>query len=160
MSTQQQMSAERLQAWRAFLRAHCTITRELDTELRAEHGLTINDYDVLVQLREAPNGIRMSELADYVVLTRSGITRLIDGLARDGLVERRSCEADARVSYAVMTERGREIMQTARDTHMRGIERVFQAHFSDAEAATLADLLSRLPGGSEPCRTPGNASGC
>jgi len=145
-------------AWRRFLRAHCTIERELDAELRAQHNLTINDYDVLVQLRDTERGLRMSDLAEQVVLTRSGITRLIDGLVREQLVERVSCAKDARVAYARLTRLGRERMAEARCTHHRGIRRVFADHFSEAELAQLAELLAKLPS-AERSRCCGSSSG-
>lgn len=138
-------------AWRRFLRVHCTIERALDAELRAEHGLTINDYDVLVQLSSATDRrLRMSDLAEHVVLTRSGMTRLIDGLVREGLVERVACAADARVSYAQITETGLERLAAARCGHHRGIRRVFTDHFDERELGQLSELLGKLPAADGP----------
>ena len=159
MSTQITAPAAALQAWRHFLRTHCSITRQLDADLAAAHGLTINDYDVLVQLRDAPDQrLRMSELADHVLLTRSGMTRLIDGLVKDELVRRASCPSDARVSYAQITPKGLETLDAARQTHLAGITRLFTQHFSEEEAGQLAELLGRLPGSSNPMPCEGNGS--
>ena len=135
-----------IEVWRRFLHAHCALTRTVDTELRSAHGLTINDFDVLVQLSHAENHrIRMSELADRVLLTRSGMTRLIDGLVRDGLVERVSCQADARVAYASLTADGDELLQQARATHHRTIMDSFAGCFTDEQLAQFYELLGNLP---------------
>ena len=97
-----------LEGWRSYLRSHATILRELDAELVATHGLTTRDYEVLLVLANAPDRqLAMSALAENTMLTRSGITRLVDGLVRTGLIERRACERDARVSY----ERALELAQ-------------------------------------------------
>ncbi len=134
-------------AWKGLLRANCILMRELDTELRSTHGLTISDYDVLVQLREAEDSsLRMSDLSRRTMLTRSGMTRLVQGLERDGFVERRACGEDARVSYAVLTPGGRERLEAARATHHAGIRRMFADHFDESAAAQLAQLLDRIPG--------------
>ena len=107
-----------LDAWQRLLRANCVIMRVLDAELHAEHGMTLSDYDVLVSLRAADDcSLRMSDLSRRTLLTRSGMTRLVQGLERDGLVERRACDADARVSYAVLTDLGHERLERARSTH-------------------------------------------
>ena len=145
MPVQEQSDAAMI-AWRRFLRAHCAISRVLDQELRAQHGLTINDYDVLVQLRDSERQkLRMSDLAESVVLTRSGITRLVDGLVREGLVERVSCCSDARVAYAKITQEGLDRMAAARVTHINGIQRVFSSHFSEEDVVKLGELLGKLP---------------
>jgi DNA-binding MarR family transcriptional regulator len=134
-------------AWQRLLRANCVLSRVLDTELQAAHGLTISDYDVLVQLRDAEGRcLTMSDLSRRTTLTRSGMTRLVQGLERDGLVERRSCRTDARVSYAVITDHGLAVLEDARRTHHAGIRRVFADHFSAEEADQLAELLGRIPG--------------
>lgn len=136
-----------MHAWQRLLRANCLLSRALDTELQSAHGMTISDYDVLVQLRDAQgHSLRMSELSRRTLLTKSGMTRLVQGLERDGLVVRRACADDARVSYAVLTEAGMERIAAARETHHAGIRRLFAEHFSDAEAEQLADLLGRIPG--------------
>src|SRR3954451_20972768 len=96
-------------AWHAFIHAHTRVVRKLEAELEAEQGLTLPAYEVLAHLSEAPDGrLRMRDLASFAVLTPSGLTRLVDKLARDGLVERARCLSDARVVYAVVTADGRE----------------------------------------------------
>jgi len=151
MSTRQEqtefVTGPQLTAWQRLLRANCVVSRVLDGELQAAHGLTISDYDVLVQLRDAEgNCLTMSDLSRRTTLTRSGMTRLVQGLERDGLVQRRSCRTDARVSYAVITDNGLAVLEDARRTHHAGIRRVFADHFSTEEGEQLAELLARIPG--------------
>jgi DNA-binding MarR family transcriptional regulator len=135
-------------AWVSFLRGHAALTRELNAQLVADHGLTINDYEVLLRLSRAPDRhMKRIELAQSVVLTPSGITRLLDGLQAAGWVEKASCPGDARVTYAVLTEAGSEKLHEAAGTHLADIERLFSGRFDDAELATLAELLGRLDGG-------------
>ncbi len=139
-----------LDAWQRLLRANCIVMRQLDHELQAEHNITISDYDVLTSLRAAAeHSLRMSDLSRRTLLTRSGMTRLVQGLERDGLVQRKACKSDARVSFAVLTELGVERIKAARRTHHAGIRRLFAAHFSDEEADQLAELLGRIPGVSD-----------
>jgi DNA-binding MarR family transcriptional regulator len=134
-----------LASWTSFLRAHAAVTRELSAELVSEHGLTINDYEVLLRLSRAPEGrLKRVELAQQVLLTPSGITRLLAGLERAGYVDRAECETDARVSYARLTDEGLAKLRVAAKTHLAGIERVYLERFSEAERATLAGLLGRL----------------
>jgi DNA-binding MarR family transcriptional regulator len=136
-----------LQAWRGFLLSHAAITRELDADLVARHGLTSRDYEVLLFLAAEPDRkLPMSALAERTMLTRSGVTRLVDGLAGCGLIERRACESDARVSYAQLTDAGYERLREAGRTHAEGIRNAFLRHFDQNEVATLAELLGRLPG--------------
>jgi DNA-binding MarR family transcriptional regulator len=136
-----------LDAWRSYLQSHAGIVRELDADLIAQHGLTVRDYEVLLYLAQAENRkLPMSALSERTMLTRSGITRLIDGLVGQQLIERVSCESDARVSYARLTDTGYTKLREAGCTHVAGIERLFLAHFSAAELEQLAGLLSRLPG--------------
>lgn len=112
----------RIQTWRGFLIAHARLQRLLDEELRAEHDLSLAEYDVMVQLVEAPGRrLRMHQLADRVVLSRSGITRLIDRLVADGAVERTTCTTDARGAEAVLTRAGVDRLRAASRTHLRGI---------------------------------------
>ncbi len=136
-----------LEAWRSYLQSHASILRELDAELVAEHGMTSRDYEVLLYLAQADDRrLPMSALADQTMLTRSGITRLIDGLVGCGLIERVSCAKDARVSYAQLTDAGFDKLRDAGYTHVAGIRRLFLEHFTPEEIDTLAALLSRLPG--------------
>jgi DNA-binding MarR family transcriptional regulator len=135
-----------LTAWVSFLRSHAAITRELSARLQREHGMTISDYEVLLHLAQADEGmLRRVDLAERVVLTASGITRLLDGLERQGYVEKATCQSDARVSYAKLTDKGRAKLEEAAEGHLVGIEELFTSRYSGSELATLADLLSRLP---------------
>jgi DNA-binding MarR family transcriptional regulator len=134
-------------AWTAFLRGHAALTRELNAELVAAHGLTINDYEVLLRLARAPEGrLKRVELARSVLLTPSGITRLLDGLESAGWVVKALCDSDARVTYAVLTDAGREKLGEAAGSHLADIERLFSGRFDAAELTTLAELLARLGG--------------
>jgi DNA-binding MarR family transcriptional regulator len=136
-----------LEAWRDYLKSHATILRVLDAELVAEHGLTTRDYEVLLYLSQTERRqLAMSALAERTMLTRSGITRLVDGLVGAGLIERKSCPNDARVSYAQLTDEGYEKLRDASRSHIAGVRRQFVERFSDEELHTLAELLSRLPG--------------
>ena len=134
-----------LGAWRELLRVHSTLTRELDEELRRSHGLPLSSYDVLVNLEGAPDRqMRMSELADAVLLSRSGLTRLVERLERDGLLERADCPDDARGSLAVLTGDGLKRLAQARKTHLRGVRKRFLDHFADDELEQLAGFWQRV----------------
>lgn len=136
-----------LAAWRSFLQSHALILRALDADLLAEQGMTTRDYQVLLYLSKEPDRrLAMSALAERTMLTRSGITRLVDGLVAGGLVERAACPSDARISYAQLTEAGYEKLRAAGCTHIAGIRRLFLEHFDKGEIDQLAELLSRLPG--------------
>jgi DNA-binding MarR family transcriptional regulator len=148
-----------LEAWVSFLRAHAAITRALNADLLNEHGLTLNDYEVLLHLSRAEGGMmRRVDLAESVLLTASGITRLLDGLERAGFVEKRACKSDARVSYAKLTEPGTEKLAAAAKTHLAGVEELFSARFSGGERETLAELLGRLPMTGRACAGPAAVS--
>jgi DNA-binding MarR family transcriptional regulator len=135
-------------AWVALLRGHSAVVRELNTKMLAEHGLTISDYEVLLRLANAPErSMRRVDLAESVLLTPSGITRLLDGLERCGYVERGSCETDRRVTYAVLTARGHSKLTDARKSHLDDVRELFTDRFSDDELESLGDLLGRLSGG-------------
>src|SRR4051795_4253249 len=128
------------------MRAHAAVTRELSARLESGHGLTLNDYDVLVQLYYAPErSLRRVDLARTVLLTASGITRLLDGLERAGWVEKRSCASDARVTYAHLTDAGVEKFETAQTGHLTDVEELFGCRFSADERTLLAEFLGRLP---------------
>ena len=134
------------QAWVSFLRAHAAITRQLNADLLNQHGLTLNDYEVLLHLSRASDGMmRRVDLAESVLLTASGITRLLDGLERAGYVDRAADQNDARVTYAVLTDAGYEKLRDAAPTHVGGIRELFGDRFSCDELETLAELLDRLP---------------
>lgn len=136
-----------LEAWRSFIQSHASILRQLDAELVSVHGMTTRDYEVLLYLAQAPDRqLPMSALAQSTMLTRSGITRLVDGLVEAGWLERVSCSNDARVSYARLTDLGYSKLRDAGCTHVASIQRLFLEHFSADEIGLLASLLSRLPG--------------
>jgi DNA-binding MarR family transcriptional regulator len=145
-----------IESWVSFLRAHSAITRQLNADLLNGHGLTLNDYEVLLCLSREPGGMmRRVDLAETVILTASGITRLLDGLERQGFVEKASCAADARVSYAKLTDAGRAKLEAAAITHVAGIRELFLDRFSESERETLAGLLGRLPHtGGKSCNAP------
>jgi DNA-binding MarR family transcriptional regulator len=133
-------------AWVRFLRAHAALTRELSSRLEALHELTLSDFDVLVQLYYAEERrMRRIDLARSVLLTASGITRLLDGLESAGLVTKERCDSDARVTYAVLTKAGERKIEEARESHLSDIEELFGARFSAQEREQLAELLGRLP---------------
>jgi DNA-binding MarR family transcriptional regulator len=132
-------------AWGGFLRTHAKLVRELDDELVAAHGLSLSSYDVLVTIESAPDRrVRMSELADAVLLSRSGLTRLVGRLVDQGLLERVGCENDARGAYAVLTDAGRRRLGEARGTHLRGIRERFLDRLDDSEQRQLDRIWSRL----------------
>jgi DNA-binding MarR family transcriptional regulator len=136
-----------LEAWRSYLQSHATIVRLLDAELISEHGITTRDYEVLLYLAQTPDRkLPMSALAESTMLTRSGITRLVDGLVAGGFIERVSCPNDARVSYARLTDDGFAKLRDAGCTHVGSIRRLFLEHFDADETGQLARLLGRLPG--------------
>ncbi|HEY7018433.1 MAG TPA: MarR family winged helix-turn-helix transcriptional regulator [Gaiellaceae bacterium] len=133
-------------AWVGLIRAHATTTRRFNAELVAEHGLTLNDYEVLLHLARAEGRrLRRVDLAKSVLLTPSGITRLLEGLERSGWVERASCESDARVTYAQLTDAGLDKLRDAGTTHVAGIQGFFRERYSKDELEVLGGLLERLP---------------
>ena len=135
-----------IQTWVALLRAHATSIRRFNAELVSEHGLTLNDYEVLLHLSRAEGRrLRRVDLAESVLLTPSGITRLLEGLERSGYVERASCASDARVTYAQLTDEGLEKLREAAGTHVEGIHAFFRERFTKDEVQALGVLLERLP---------------
>jgi DNA-binding MarR family transcriptional regulator len=139
-------------AWSRLLHAHALITRELNDELRAAHGLTISEFEVLLLLARAPErSLRRIDLANQVLLSPSGITRMLDRLGSEGLVEKAKCDTDARVTYAVLTDAGAEKLRAAFTVQLAAVERLFGDQLSDEEVETLDGLLGRLPGAEEGC---------
>jgi DNA-binding MarR family transcriptional regulator len=135
-----------LEGWVSFLRAHAAITRELSAQLQREHDLTLNDYEVLLHLSHADGQrLRRVDLAERVLLTASGITRLLEGLERAGYVGKETCASDARVSYAKLTTDGHAKLKAAAKTHLRGVDDLFVSRYSESELTTLGELLGRLP---------------
>ena len=147
----QELSAVELGAWRGMLRVHSALLRELDAELVAAHDLPLSSYDVLIYLGAAPDKrLRMAEIADHVLLSRSGVTRLVDRLVREGLIVRDACESDGRGSFAVLTPKGEELLARARPTHLGGVRERFLRHFSEDELKQLAEYWERVkPGAAE-----------
>jgi DNA-binding MarR family transcriptional regulator len=138
--------ASAVDAWARLLRGHASATRELSAQLVAEHGLTINDYGALLSLSHSNGGqMRRVDLADELLLTASGVTRLLEGLERAGFVERGECASDRRVTYAVLTPAGREKLEAASESHLAGISAFFDERFSAEEIEQLTTLLARLP---------------
>ena len=133
-----------------LLRGHAAATRALSAELQADFGLTINDYEALLRLARAEDGrMRRIDLANELLLTASGVTRLLDGLERTGYVRKASCATDARVTYAELTPTGRERFAEASRAHVAAIRALFEERFDEEELATLARLLGRLPGAAD-----------
>jgi DNA-binding MarR family transcriptional regulator len=140
-----QLDERELRAWRGMLRVHATLTKALDAELEAEHGLPLSSYEVLLHLDDAEgHRMRMSDLAATVILSRSGLTRLVDRLEREGLIARESCPSDARGSFATLTAAGRRKLAAARATHLAGVRSMFVDHFSDEELELLGSAWERL----------------
>lgn len=141
------LAGTELRAWRGLLRVHALMVKRLDAELEAAHALPLTSYEVLLHLADADGGkMRMCDVAESVLLSRSGLTRLIDRLERDGLVERVSCDADARGAYAKLTDAGRARLQAASSTHLEGVRVHFLDHFSAVELEVLAEAWERVAG--------------
>jgi DNA-binding MarR family transcriptional regulator len=142
-----ELTPDQLAAWSGFLQGHAQIVRALDAELDREHGLPLTSYDVLIQLSLAPERrLRMFELADAVVLSRSGLTRLVERLERDGLVERERGEIDLRQMYARLTDRGFEVVANATPTHVAGVRERFLERLSDEQTKQLATIWRAVLG--------------
>ncbi|WP_187369317.1 MarR family winged helix-turn-helix transcriptional regulator [Baekduia soli] len=139
------LQPEELQAWRGMLQVHARLTAALDDDLRRQHGLSVPGYEVLMFVGDAEEGqARMADLADRVLLSRSGLTRLVDRLVADGLLQRRACEDDGRGSFAQITPDGRRRLQDARRTHLDGVRRLFLEHVGAAEQRQLGALWERV----------------
>ena len=147
----QELTGIELGAWRGMLRVHAALVRELDAELDATHDLPLTSYDVLIHLQSAPgNRLRMAELADCVLLSRSGVTRLVDRLEREGLIVRDTCTSDGRGCFAVLTDDGEGLLRRARPTHLAGVRERFLRHFTEDELRLLAAFWERVrPGASD-----------
>ena len=144
-SGEESLSEGEVRAWRGLLRAHACLAKRLDAELEQAHGLPMTSYEVLQHLQDASGGrMRMCDLAERAQLSRSGLTRLVDRLERDKLLERCSCDHDARGSYACLTELGRERLAEARGTHLAVVREHFFSRFSEDELGALADLWDRI----------------
>ena len=146
-----ELAPEELAAWRGLLRIHSALVKALDAELLAGHELPLTSYEVLINLQAAPGRRRrMAELADGVLLSRSGMTRLVDRLEREGLLERDACVDDGRGTFTVLTDKGEALLDTARRTHLDGVRERFLRHFEPGELRTLAGFWDRvLPGAAD-----------
>jgi DNA-binding MarR family transcriptional regulator len=139
------LTDEQLRAWRNFLQAHAVLVRRLEADLLAEHQLPLASYDVLVQLVEAPERrLRMTELAQRVLISRSGLTRLVDRLEREGLVRREACDDDARGLFAVLTDAGFQRLRRASPTHLRGVASYAIDRLDDEQVEALAEICALL----------------
>jgi DNA-binding MarR family transcriptional regulator len=139
------LSIEELRAWRGLLRAHACLAKRLDASLEQAHGLPMTSFEVLHHLKDASGGrMRMCDLAEQAQLSRSGLTRLVDRLEREELLERCSCAHDARGSYACLTDAGRERLDEAHGTHLAVIREHFFSRFSEGELSMLADMWGRI----------------
>lgn len=145
------LNRQELAAWRGFLRVHAALFKELDAELQAEHTMPLSSYEVLLTLHSSPDGeMRMSEIADSVLLSRSGLTRLVDRLERDGLLERRDCPTDKRGALAAITDEGRRRFEAARHTHLAGVRSRFLERLGAEDLDRLAAAWERvLPGAAD-----------
>ncbi len=133
------------------MRGHAAVTREMNAQLVADHGLTINDYEALLHLARAEERrMRRIDLAERLILTASGVTRLLDGLEQAGYVDRDSCASDRRVTYAVLTDAGLAKLREASKSHVADIRSFFESRFSSDELDQLVGLLDRLPLDAEP----------
>lgn len=139
------LDEEELAAWRGMLHAHAALTKELDAQLAREHDLPLSSYEVLLFLADAPDGrMRMAELAQSVLLSRSGLTRLVDRLEREGLLKRKPCDSDARGFFAEITPKGRRLFDAARRTHLEGVRNLFLDRFSRSELRVMGALWQKL----------------
>jgi DNA-binding MarR family transcriptional regulator len=137
-----------VEVWVRLLRGHAACRRALSTQLQAEHSLTVNDYEALLLLSRAEGKLmRRVDLADGLQLTASGVTRLLDGLEQQGLVDKATCRSDGRVTYAKLTRRGLKKLEQASSSHIANVEALLEERYEQEELVLLADLLSRLPGG-------------
>jgi DNA-binding MarR family transcriptional regulator len=138
------LSDDEMKAWRSFLASHTRLVRALDSELTAEQGISLGDHEVLIVLSESGGALRMADLADMITLSRSGLTRRVDHLVKDGLVARHRCPTDGRGILAVLTDAGRAQLAEASPTHVAGVRRHFVDRFDPDELAQLADAHDRI----------------
>ena len=143
-SVSDQLPALKLRAWRGFLEAHSSITRELERELREERGLPLSWYDVLVQLNEAGGEMRMHRLASSLLLSRSATTRFVERLERAGLLVRDGAPDDRRGTVVRLTDQGMDTLRRAAGVHLRGVKRHFGDIISNEDAELLVRLMTKL----------------
>jgi DNA-binding MarR family transcriptional regulator len=133
-----------LQAWSALLRAHAALLRQLETDLESKTGLALADYDVLAQLAVAGGSLRMTELADRALISRSGMTRRVARLVHEGLVSRANADVDARGVVVLLTDSGLDRLTIAAPVHLRGVSDLFIANLDDQELAVLESALAKV----------------
>jgi DNA-binding MarR family transcriptional regulator len=151
-------SIERLRAWRLYFESAMALVDVLDAELQRDAGIPMRWYDALVHLEETPDGLRMNELAERILYSKSGFTRVVDRMEDAGLVRRVRPEHDRRSILVVLTGEGREKMEEARRHHRHSIEQHFSAHLADTDVKALARALEKLSAHARPLR-PGRISG-
>ena len=151
-------SPERLRAWRLYFESALALLDVLDSELEREAGIPLRWYDVLVQLEESPEGIPMNALAERILYSKSGFTRVVDRMEEAGLVSRVRPQHDRRSILVVLTDQGRETMERARRYHRDGIERHFSQHLSQTEIKALTRALEKISTHARPLR-PGRIRG-
>jgi len=152
------LEGDRMAAWVGFIQAHSHVIARLERELLAEQSLPLTWYDVLVQLSEADGRrLRMQELADRVLLSQSGLTRLVDRLEKEGLVERVRCSEDGRGFFAQLTTPGLETLRRTYPTHLRGVREWFSDLLTAEESAVLARALARIADNARPPAGPAEA---
>jgi DNA-binding MarR family transcriptional regulator len=140
-----ELTEAELAAWRGLLRVHAAVVKRLDAELLAGHGIPLSSYEVLIALQAAPGRkLRMAELADHALLSRSGMTRLVDRLEREGLIARTQCAADARGLFAELTGAGEELLSQARPSHLDSVRRAFLTHTTGDDLDRLAAVWERV----------------
>ncbi len=159
-----ELGTREMAAWGGFLRAHAALVRALDAEMRLAHGVAVTEFEVLLRLANRPGRrMRMADLANEVLLSLSGVTRLVERLERAGLLRREPCPEDRRGSNAVLTAAGLELAGAARETHRAGVERLFLRHFSPEELDVLGAFWRRVltdRGGTGPDEDRGEGGGC
>ena len=140
-----QNTQKHLHMWRAFLETHSAVVKYLERRMHEQHGLPLSWYDVLLQLADGPEGrLRMGELAESVLLTRSGITRLVDRMIGAGLVLREPCPGDRRGYYAIITQQGKDIIEKVGPDHSKDAWEVFLGHINEAEADLMDKVFDRV----------------
>jgi DNA-binding MarR family transcriptional regulator len=151
-------SPERLRAWRLYFESALALVDVLDVELERDAGIPMRWYDTLVHLEDTPDGLRMNELAEQILYSKSGFTRVVDRMEEAGLVQRVRPESDRRSILVVLTDQGRTTMERARRHHRHGIEQHFSRHLSDTDIKALTRALEKLSTHVRPLR-PGRIRG-
>ena len=151
-------SPERLRAWRLYFESALALVDVLDVELEREAGIPLRWYDTLVHLEDTPDGLRMNQLAEQILYSKSGFTRVVDRMEEAGLVQRVRPESDRRSILVVLTDQGRNTMERARRHHRHGIEQHFSRHLSDTDIKALTRALEKLSTHARPLR-PGRIRG-